>query len=147
MSASRPRVEAGIAGQADELGAAPLDEGDDAGDFRALAGVGQGDHHVVAGDHAQVAMACLGGMHEEGGGTGTGQGGGDLAADVAGFAHAGHHDPALAGQQDLHGLEEVVVDARDQPGDGRRLDFQGAARHGQDVGGGRGRGCHNGPRV
>jgi hypothetical protein len=136
-----------VAGHADQLGAAPLDQGHDAGDFRALAGVGQGDHHVLAGDHAQVAMAGLGRVHEKRRGAGAGQGGGDLAADVTGFAHAGNHHPTLAGQEDVHRVEEGVVDAADQAGDGRRLDFQGAARHGQDLGGGRGRGCHNGPRV
>ena len=59
-------------------------------------GVGQGEHRIVAGDHADVAVARLAGMHEEGGRAGAGQGGGDLAADMARFTHARDDDSPTA---------------------------------------------------
>ena len=82
------------AGDRDHLRAAPLDEGQDAQDLVGLAGVGDGDHHVAGGDHAEVAVARFAGVHEERGRARRGQGGGDLAADVARLPHAGHDDAA-----------------------------------------------------
>jgi hypothetical protein len=81
-----------------------LDHRQDGGELVALAAVGHGQHHVVRGDHAQVAVAGLGRVHEERRRAGGRQRGGDLAADVAALAHA-HHDHAAAGRQHhLHGL-------------------------------------------
>jgi hypothetical protein len=54
------------------------------------------DQHVVAGDHAEVAMAGLGRMDEVGRGAGAGQGRGDLAPDMAGLAHAADDDAPAA---------------------------------------------------
>ena len=47
------------------------------------------------GDHAEVAVACLAGVNEEGRSTGRGKRGGYFAADVPGFAHPGHDKSAL----------------------------------------------------
>jgi hypothetical protein len=44
-----------------------------------LAGPRQGHDDVIGGDHAEVAVAGFGGVHEKGGGAGGGEGGGDLA--------------------------------------------------------------------
>jgi len=48
--------------------------------------------------HADVAVTRLARMNEEGRGARARQRGGDLAADVPRFAHAGHHDSATAVQ-------------------------------------------------
>ena len=72
-----------------------LGVGDDVGQLARLAGLGQRQDHVVRADHAEVAVAGLGGMDEEGRRAGGGEGGGDLARHVAGLAHAGADDPAL----------------------------------------------------
>ena len=40
---------------------------------------GEGDDHVVGGDHAEIAVARLARMHEIGGRAGRGQGGGHFA--------------------------------------------------------------------
>ncbi len=55
-------------------------------------------------------MAGLGGVHEEGSGAGAGQCGGDLAADVPGFAHANHDHSALAAKDQLASLHEIGID-------------------------------------
>jgi hypothetical protein len=86
---------AGTAGKGNERNPQALDRRNDGEDLRGFAGVGQGEHGILAGDHAHVSMACLARMHEEGGRTGARQGGGDFAADMPRFAHAGdHHAPA-----------------------------------------------------
>ncbi len=64
----------------------------DGEDLVGFAGIGQGEHRIVAGDHADIAVAGLAGMHEKRRCAGAGQRGGDLAADMAGLAHAGDHD-------------------------------------------------------
>ena len=104
----------GVAGHADQGDAQALDQRQQGDDFGSRAGVGQGEDHVVLGDHAHVAVAGLGRMHEEGGGAGAGQGSGDLLADVTGLAHADDDDPALAGQQQFAGLDEIVANPRQQ---------------------------------
>ena len=106
------RVEAGIAGEGDQRRAQPLDQRQQGEEFVGFARVGQRHHHVLGGDHAHVAVAGLGGMDEKGRGARAGQGCGDLAADMAGFADAEHHDAACTGQHQLTGPHEMVVDAR-----------------------------------
>ena len=59
-------------------------------------GIRQQQHDVVARDHAEVAVARLGGVHEERRRAGRRQRRGELARDVAGFADAGHDDAAAA---------------------------------------------------
>ena len=59
-----------------------------------------------------VAVAGLAGMHEEGGRAGAGQRGGDLAADVAGLAHAGHDDAATAVKTNAAGACKLRPQAR-----------------------------------
>ncbi|MNF97886.1 hypothetical protein D3C84_807300 [compost metagenome] len=65
-------------------------------------------------------------MDEERRGAGAGQGGGDLAADMPGLAHADHHHAALAGQQQLAGADEVAVDPGQQIAHGVQLQADGA---------------------
>jgi hypothetical protein len=72
-------------------------------------GIGNGNQGIVGGDHAEVAVRRFGRMHEQRRRAGRGQRGGDLAADVAGFADAGHDDAPLAVQQQGDGLHHAVV--------------------------------------
>ena len=65
-----------------------------------LAGPGDGEDHVLARDHAEIAVARLGRMHEEGRRAGRGEGGGDLLADVAALADAGDDDAAARSLED-----------------------------------------------
>ncbi|MNT31792.1 hypothetical protein D3C72_1676420 [compost metagenome] len=101
-----------VAGDRHQAGAHAAHHGEDGQQFLARARIGDGDEHVVAGDHAQVAVDGLGGMHEEGGRAGGGQRRGDLAGDVSRFSDAAHDHAAAAGEQQVHDLGEGVV----QPG-------------------------------
>jgi len=89
----------GPAGHADQRHAQALQGRQDGRQLVALAGVGNRQHHVAAGDHAEVAVAGLGGVDEQRGRAGGGQGRGDLASDMAALAHA-HHDHATGTAQD-----------------------------------------------
>ena len=60
----------------------------------ALARPRHGDDRVVAGDHAEIAVIGFGRMDEEGRRAGRGQRRGDLRADMAALADAGHDDAA-----------------------------------------------------
>jgi len=111
-----------IAGHADQLDPEALDQRQQGDDFGGGAGVRQRQHHVIAGDHAHVAMAGFGRVDEERRGAGARQGGGDLAADVAGLAHAEHHHAPLAGEDQLAGSGEFAVETGQQALD--RFDFQ-----------------------
>ena len=73
-------------------------------------------------------MAGFGWMYEEGRGTGAGQGGGDLVADMSGLAHADHHHAALAGQEDFASPHEVTIDTVEQIVNGLEFEADGALR-------------------
>ena len=77
-----------LAGDGDQLGTLALDDGHDGDQFGALSRVGQGDEHVIAGHHADVAVAGFRRVQEESRGAGAGQRGGNLARDMAGFAQS-----------------------------------------------------------
>ena len=57
-------------------------------------------------------MSGFSGMDEVGGGARGGKGGGELAADVAGLAHAGHDQTALAGKNARNGVREFAAERR-----------------------------------
>ena len=65
---------------------------------------------VVVRDHAEVAVARLGGVHEERGRAGAREGGGDLARDVPGLADAAHDHAAAAGKDQAQRFEEPLVE-------------------------------------
>ena len=125
----------------------PLGDGDDRNvvalaidqgiaQFAALARVGDGQKRDVRAQHPQVAVAHLRRVDEEGVGAGGGQGGGDLAPDVARLAHAGDHDIARPAHDHVDGARQGHVDGALQRL--QRLDVQphhlsGAVRHGGDV--------------
>ncbi|MCY1231641.1 hypothetical protein D9M72_440980 [compost metagenome] len=82
------QVGVGVAGDRDQPRANALDDRDDRQQLAGLARIGEGDQHVVARDHAQVAVAGLGRVHKERRRAGRGQRGRDLASDMAGLADA-----------------------------------------------------------
>ena len=88
-----------------------LEHRQNGGQFIALAAVGQGQHQVLGLHHAQIAMAGLGRMHEQRRGSGGSQRGRHLAANVAAFAHAHHHHPALHRQHALHRMHKTFRQA------------------------------------
>ena len=95
-SASRASVGVGLAGERDQLRAAALHQRHDLQQLLARAGVGDRDEHVAGLDHAEVAVARLGGVHEVRRRAGARERRGDLARDVARLAHAAHHHAPLA---------------------------------------------------
>ena len=107
-SAARARVESGRAVIATSGSAKRAAMRDQIGQFRRFARVRQGQHRVAGNDHAQVAMRSLGRMHEQRGRAGGGQRRGDLAADMAGLAHAGHDDPPGGRRQPVDCLAEAI---------------------------------------
>ena len=86
--------------QRDERDAEALGVGDDRGELHALARPGQGDHHVAALQHAEVAVTGFGGMHERGGLASGGERRRHLARDVARLADAGDDRPPGRGEED-----------------------------------------------
>src|ERR1700722_13125179 len=72
-------------------------------------------------------MEGVGGMEEERWGAGAGEGGGNFAGDQAGLAHAGDDYAAFAGEENVGGFLEGVVQARENVLNGLGFDFQDAA--------------------
>jgi len=87
----------GGSGEADDGHAEAGEDGQQAEQFFGLAGVGEGEDEVAAGEHAEVAVEGFDGMEEAGGGSGGVHGGGDFAGDDAGFSDAGEGDAMAAG--------------------------------------------------
>jgi hypothetical protein len=116
----------GLAGHGDQSRAHALDQRQDREDLGRGAGIRQRQHHVLAGDHAEVAMARLAGMHVERRRSGARQRGRDLVADVTRLAHPGDDDPPAAAEQDLAGAHEGFVQPLAQARDGLDLQCHGA---------------------
>ena len=98
-------------------------------------GPGKREDHVVAHDHAEIAMARFGGMDEEGGRPGRGEGGGDLAADMTALADAGDDDPPGGGAECRDGfgkgLGEAVVERLGEGDEAGALGLDGPPRGGR----------------
>src|SRR5688572_11332755 len=92
-----------FAGHGDHVQAEAFEYGQQGEDLWRVAGVGNCEHQVAAGDHAQIAVTRFAGMYKKCRSASAGKGGGDLMADMPGFAHAGHHYPALAVEDQLTG--------------------------------------------
>ena len=120
------------AGEQDQRDAEPLERGQHRQHLVGLAGVGQGQHHVFPGDHAEVAVHAFGGMEEVGRGAGARERRGDLAPDEARLAHPGDDDAPATAVQGLHRGHEPVVEARAQREHALRLEAQHALRERQD---------------
>ena len=122
MSDWRSSVESGlpatpISGMREAAGV-----GDEVGELGGLAGVREQQHHVVGGDHAEVAVAGLGRVDEERRRAGGGEGGGDLAGDVAGLAHARDDHPAAGGEHPRHRRGEARPERGGEAGEAVGLD-------------------------
>ena len=125
-------------GDADHRNALALAVDQRIAQFAALSRVRYSQQGHILAQHPEVAVAHLGRVHEETVGAGRGEGGGDLAANVAGFAHAGDDQIAGPRQDDLDRLGDVLADGVFQRGQG--LDVQpgylaGAGDHGGGIGG------------
>ena len=92
--------------------------------FPGFPAVGQGQDHIVLGDHAQVPVDAFRRVQVEGRGAGAGQGSRNLAADDAGFAHAGHNNPALAVKNHFQGSLKMFIHPGQQLQNGSGFDFQ-----------------------
>ncbi len=106
----------GVAGDGDKPCTLTLDQGHDAHEFFGRARIGQGNQHIIAGDHAEIAVAGLCGMKKECGGAGGCEGCSDLARDMPGFADSADHHAAAAGEH-----QRACVDERRPDPQGERL--------------------------
>ncbi len=123
-----------IAGDRDDGHAEPRQVRNQQQHFGGFAGIGDGQQHVVARDHADVAMAGFGGVHEERRSAGGGERGGDLAGDVSGLAHAADDDPAAAFEADGAGARETAIEPRHQRRDRAAFDLESPASGGDQRG-------------
>lgn len=89
-----------------------------------FSGFGERKDDIVHGDHAQIAMACLGGMDELGWRARGGQGGSDFTGYMAAFAHAGDNNPAFHLVEARDGLHEGLIQAVTQSREPRHLDIK-----------------------
>src|SRR5690554_7538717 len=64
---------------------------------------------------------------------GTGQGGGNLAADMPGLAHAGDHHAPAAGDDYVAGFDKILIDAAFEFSDGFPLNTNGPQGRGAVV--------------
>ena len=101
-----------------------LQAGDEDGELPGFAAVGQGQDHVGAGHHAQVAVHGLHRVQEEGRGAGGVEGGHEFSGHNAGFAHPGDDDPALGLINQVHRLDEAGVQLGNQGGEALGFDGQ-----------------------
>ncbi len=85
--------------------------GDQIGQLDGLARIGQHQQRIVAGDHAEIAMARFGRMDEMGRRSGRGERGRDLARDMTGFAHAADDDAPADQKDGVDRLGEFSVEA------------------------------------
>src|SRR5262249_36180668 len=76
----------------------------------------------------EVAVACLAGMHEKRWRAGGGEGGRDLAGDMAALSHARDDDAALGSGEHVDRRDEGAVEALGERRQARDLRRQDAAR-------------------
>src|SRR5213080_2207199 len=125
-AAREGRVE--VAAEGDEREAQAARHRQEAQHLGALAAVRDREQQVAADERAQVAVAALAGVQEEGGRAGRGERGGDLPAHDAGLADAADDHPPAAGEQQLDGAREAPVEAVAQRRQGAPLDVEHAPR-------------------
>ena len=100
-----------ISGERNEESAFPLDCGNDGEDFGRAPRVGNADHDILSGDLAQVAVRCFSGMNKESGCSGRGHCGRNFAGNMAAFPDTRDDNASAAGEERLHGSDEVISDA------------------------------------
>src|SRR5882672_1485723 len=101
-----------VAGHGDELGALALYQRNDREQLVRLAGIREGEHHVVTRYHPEIAVAGLGGVQEKCRRSRARHGGRDLARNVSGLAHAAHHYAPAARKDQADRIEKTLVEPR-----------------------------------
>ena len=134
-SAARPSVDCGLPVIAIKPTCSALDDRQQRDQFGGLAGVRQCQQHIRRRDHADVAMTGLRGMQKKRRGSGACKRRRDLVADMAGLAHAGDDNPAVARINKPASRDEVLADVILQRRNCRRLDREHFAGAGDHIGG------------
>ena len=116
-----------------ERHAEPAKHRQDRRELPALATVGNGQHQIKAGDHAQIAMAGFGRMHKQGRCACGSQRGGNLAADMSAFSHPHDDHAAPACQHQPNRLGKLGADTASQAQHGGGFYFKGLAGKAQDL--------------
>ena len=107
--ALRAKAALRAAGDADQRDGKAARIGDQIGKLRRFARVRDRKHHIIASDHPQIAVACLGRVDELRGRARACQRRGDLFGDMAGFADAGDNHPPTGRDQQVDRLTKTVV--------------------------------------
>ena len=115
-------------GERDQSQSQPLNRFQQRDDFFGVAAVGHGQHHVIAHQHAQIAMNRLGRMQKNRRCPRAGKCRGDFPSDQPRFPHADHDHAALAGQQQFDGSLKARIQTLQQSVERLGLDAQNAAR-------------------
>lgn len=121
---------AGVAGEGNDAHVKSGEGGQDIDQLFSFAAGGEGEDDVAIGDDAEVAVERVQGIEDDCGGAGGSERGGDLLADVAGFADAAddYFAPGFhAGADEIDRLAEGVTEAFGQPGDAGHLESDDAA--------------------
>ena len=118
-----------VARDGNQAPALTLDQRHNGKQFVVFARVGNGDEHVAATNHAQVAMHGFCRVNKVGRRSGTGQSGRHLACNVPRLADAADNHSPLARQNQFHGLGKVSADPVDQSCDRIGFNTQNTARH------------------
>ena len=95
-----------VAGQRDQARALALEMRHQRNKLVGLARIRQEQHDVFGGDHAEVPVTRLGGMHEERRCSGRRERCRDLASDMPGLTDAGHDDATATFEQRPRRREE-----------------------------------------
>lgn len=124
-----------VTSHGDHASALALDQRQDGKQLNGLSGIGQRQQNVVPGNHAQVTVIRFGRVHEVGRRAGAGHSGGDLAADMTGFAQAAHYHATPGFHDQCHGTREMPIQTTAHAAQGIDLYIKDAAgRSEQTVG-------------
>jgi hypothetical protein len=113
-----------IAEEGDQRAAEGAEGGQEMEQFGGGAGAGEEEDGIAGREDADVAVDGLGGVEEDGGQAGGGEGGGELFGDAAGLADAREDDFVARGGEAGGGVSEVVVEAVSGAEDGIGLQRQ-----------------------
>ena len=104
----------GLCGHGDQRHAETAAIGDQVAQLPGLAGFRQGQDGVLFADHAEIAMARLGGVDVIGGRAGRRHRRGDLARYMAGLADTGADDPPLHVRNTVYRCYESLINRSGQ---------------------------------
>jgi hypothetical protein len=89
--------------------------------------VGDGQHDIIFGHDAQIAMHSFHRMEENCMGAGAGEGGYNFFADQSGFTDPGHDHTAFGFVNDVDSPDKIITDLIDKLKNGFSLYFQDIA--------------------